>query len=404
MNRELHTKTGPDASTRSTRHLELELPAGVAYRAGDHLGVVPRNAEALVQRVAARFGLDPAASVRLRLGASRKTFLPVDRPIRVGQLLGDYVELQDLATRKQIQGLAAHTECPWTRPRLLALAGDDEGARTARKSWRARKSLVDLLEEFPACQLPFNRYLEMLPPLRPRYYSISSSPLQDERRCSITVAVVGGPARSGRGTFQGVCSSYLLRQPEGGQVHAFVKDTKSAFRLPADSATPIIMVGPGTGLAPFRGFLQERAARRVAGETVGPALLFFGCRHPRQDFIYEDELRGLRRAGRGAALRVLLPAGGRAEDLRAGPGAAAGRGGLEAPPGGGGRLRLRGREPDGPRRAARVRGDPPPGDGERRALRRRPGSTRSPRRIATSWTSGRAEPGDQSRSSRRWIA
>ena len=295
VNRELHTKAGPDASTRSTRHLELELPVGVGYRAGDHLGVVPRNAEALVQRVAARFGLDPAASVRLRLGANRKTFLPVDQPIRVGQLLGDYVELQEPATRKQIHGLAEDTECPWTRPRLLSLAADE--GRYREEVLTRRKSLVDLLEEFPACQLPFHRYLAMLPPLRPRYYSISSSPLQDERRCSVTVAVVDGPARSGRGSFQGVCSGYLLRQPEGGQIHAFVKDTKSAFRLPEDAATPIIMIGPGTGLAPFRGFLQERAARRAAGHPVGPALLFFGCRHPRQDFIYEEELRGFAEQG-----------------------------------------------------------------------------------------------------------
>jgi cytochrome P450/NADPH-cytochrome P450 reductase len=295
VNRELHTKTGPDASPRSTRHLEFELPEGVAYRAGDHLGVIPRNVDATVRRVAARFGLDPAASVRLRLGASRKTFLPVDQPIRVGQLLGDYVELQDPATRRQIQELAAHTECPWTRPRLLAIASDE--GRFREEVLARRKSLIDLLEEFPACQLPFNRYLEMLPPLRPRYYSISSSPLQDERRCSVTVAVVDGPARSGRGSFQGVCSSYLLRQPEGGQIHAFVKDTKSAFRLPADPATPIIMIGPGTGLAPFRGFLQERAAGRAAERAVGPALLFFGCRHPRQDFIYEDELRGFAEQG-----------------------------------------------------------------------------------------------------------
>src|SRR5713101_4126500 len=203
VNRELHTKTGPDASPRSTRHLELELPEGVAYRAGDHLGVIPRNVDATVRRVAARFGLDPAASVRLRLGASRKTFLPVDQPIRVGQLLGDYVELQDPATRRQIQELAAHTECPWTRPRLLAIASDE--GRFREEVLARRKSLIDLLEEFPAGQLPFNRYLEMLPPLRPRYYSISSSPLQDERRCSVTVAVVDGPARSGRGSFQGVC-------------------------------------------------------------------------------------------------------------------------------------------------------------------------------------------------------
>jgi len=290
VNRELHTKIGREPSPRSTRHLELELPEGVTYRAGDHLGVIPRNADMVVGRVAARFGLDPDVTIRLRLTGGRKTFLPADQPIAVSRLLADYVELQDPATRRQLQTMAAHTECPWTRPRLLALAEDE--SRYREDVLARRESVVDLLEEFPACQLPFDRYLEMLPPLRPRYYSISSSPLAEARRCSITVAVVEGPARSGRGGFQGVCSGHLRRQSEGGVVSAFVKDTKSAFRLPEDPATPIVMIGPGTGLAPFRGFLQERAALRARGQAVGPALLFFGCRHPDQDFIYEAELRG----------------------------------------------------------------------------------------------------------------
>jgi cytochrome P450/NADPH-cytochrome P450 reductase len=295
VNRELHTKDGPCPSERSTRHLELALPEGVTYRAGDHLGVIAHNGEALVMRAAARFGLDPDAYVRLHATGHRKTFLPAGQTIPVARLLGDYVELQDVATRKQIETLAAHTECPWTRPRLAALASDETGYKD--EVMARRKSLIDLLEEFPACQVPFNVYLGLLAPLRPRYYSISSSPLRHERSCSITVAVVDAQARSGRGAFQGVCSNYLLRQPEGSVIYAFVKDTKSAFRLPEDPGTPIIMIGPGTGLAPFRGFLQERAALKAQGKPVGPSLLFFGCRHPQQDFIYADELRAFAEQG-----------------------------------------------------------------------------------------------------------
>ena len=295
VNRELHIKSGPFPSERSTRHLELELPAGVAYRAGDHLGVAPRNPHALVARVAARFGLDPASHVRLYREGARPGFLPLGAPIALARLLGDYVELQDVASRRHLQTMVEHTECPWTRPRLAALAADE--ARYKDEVMARRKSVLDLLEEYPACQLPFNVYLEMLPPLRPRYYSISSSPLHDAHRCSITVAVVAGEARSGRGAFEGVCSNHLLRQGEGSLVQAFVKDTHSAFRLPDDPTTPLIMIGPGTGLAPFRGFLQERAALRAQGRPIGPALLFFGCRHPEQDFIYQGELRAFAEGG-----------------------------------------------------------------------------------------------------------
>jgi cytochrome P450/NADPH-cytochrome P450 reductase len=210
-------------------------------------------------------------------------------------LLGDYVELQDVATRKQIETLAQYTECPRTKPRLAELAAD--GVHYRDGVMAKRKSLIDLVEEYPACAVPFNVYLEMLSPLRPRYYSISSSPLQRERTCSITVGVLDAPARSGRGTFQGVCSNYLRHQPDGGVIYAFVKDTKSAFRLPEDPTIPLIMIGPGTGLAPFRGFLQERAALKTRGRSVGPSILFFGCRHPQQDYIYRAELQAFAEQG-----------------------------------------------------------------------------------------------------------
>ena len=291
VNRELHAQT----SDRSTRHLELALPAGVTYRAGDHLGVIPHNGDSLVKRVAARFGFERETQIRLRKNSTRKTFLPVDQTISVFRLLSDYVELQDVATRTELKTLIEYTECPPEKMKLAALIGEDENsaARYREEVLARRKSLIDLLEEFPACALPFEIYLALLSPLRPRYYSISSSPLAEARSCSITVAVVTGDARSGHGTFAGVCTNYLRCQAEGSVIYAFVKDTKSAFRLPDDSATPIMMIGPGTGLAPFRGFLQERAALKAQGKEVGSSRLFFGCRNPQQDFIYEDELQQL---------------------------------------------------------------------------------------------------------------
>ncbi len=299
VNRELQRREGEHLSTRSTRHIELELPPGVTYAAGDHLGVIPHNSETLVERVAARFGFERDAFIRLRKTGNRKTFLPVDETISIYRLLTDYTELQEVATRTQINMLVEYTECPPEKIKLAAWTSDDErsAARYREDVFDRRKSLVDLLEEFPACALPFEVYLEMLSPLRPRYYSISSSPLAGERVCSITVAVVEGEARSGRGTFAGVCTNYLRRQVEDSVIYAFVKDTKSVFRLPGNPSTPIIMVGPGTGIAPFRGFLQERAALKAQGQAVGSSILFFGCRHPQQDFIYEDELRRFEEEG-----------------------------------------------------------------------------------------------------------
>ncbi|MDE2365221.1 MAG: NADPH--cytochrome reductase, partial [Hyphomicrobiales bacterium] len=139
--------------------------------------------------------------------------------------------------------------------------------------------------------------LEMLPLLQPRYYSISSSPKVDPQRCSVTVGVVEGPARSGRGIYRGVCSNHLAARNGDERVFAAVRETKAGFRLPDDSKIPLIMIGPGTGLAPFRGFLQERAALEKAGATLGPAMLFFGCRRPDQDFLYADELKAYAAAG-----------------------------------------------------------------------------------------------------------
>ncbi|MEW6768619.1 MAG: cytochrome P450 [Pseudomonadota bacterium] len=289
-NDELQRRDGANPSDRSTRHIEVELPDNVTYRVGDHLSIVPRNDPVLVDAVARRFGFLPADQVRLHVAAGRRAQLPTDNAVSVGRLLTEFVELQQVATRKQIQIMSEHTRCPMTKPKLEKFANDDEHYRA--EILNKRKSVYNLLEEHPACELPFHTYLEMLSLLSPRYYSISSSPaVAGENKCTVTVGVVEGPAISGRGIYKGVSSNYLAGRRAGDSVHAMVRETKAGFRLPENPATPIVMIGPGTGLAPFRGFLQERAAMKESGKSLGASMLFFGCRNPDQDFLYADELK-----------------------------------------------------------------------------------------------------------------
>src|SRR3984957_1818854 len=150
--------------------------------------------------------------------------------------------------------MSENTRCPVTKPKLQAYVGDDAAStdRYRAEILGKRKSVFDLLEEYPACELPFHAYLEMLSLLAPRYYSISSSPSGDPARCSVTVAVVEGPAGSGRGVYKGICSNYLAGCHAGETVHATVRETKAGFRLPDDPLVPIIMIRPGTSLAPVR--------------------------------------------------------------------------------------------------------------------------------------------------------
>ncbi|NRB05830.1 MAG: flavodoxin domain-containing protein, partial [Rhodobacteraceae bacterium] len=297
VNRELQTHEGDN--TRSTRHIEVALPEGATYQTGDHLAVVPRNAPDLVQRVERRFGFAPQTQIKLATTSTEHSQLPTGTPVSVRHILTNLVELQSAASRKDVQAMVRYTDCPHSGPQVEALAGDSYKAEVLQK----RQSLLDLMEQFPACEMPFGAFLERMPMLNQRYYSISSAPMTQEGVCAVTVGVVDEPAWSGNGQYRGVCSNYLARQDEGAQIYVTVKATKDAFHLPADPKTPVIMIGPGTGIAPFRGFLQERAADKGQGKDVGDAMLFFGCRHPDQDFLYRDELEGFDADG-VAALRV----------------------------------------------------------------------------------------------------
>lgn len=235
------------------------------------------------------------------------------------ELIGTRVELATPASQRQVATLAAKLP---TSEELKTLASEASAHRI--NILEKRVSVLDLLEEFPSCDLSFAEYLAMLQPLAPRQYSISSSPLayppvpsssasfprhaavDDDSSTCMTCSIIydvleGAPALSGRGSFTGVASSYLSNLPPGSRLRCSVRGTASSkFRLPPDPKTPVVMVAAGTGIAPMRAFVQERAA--VAGargdpEALGPAVLFYGCRGHEEDFLYRDELAAWEAAG-----------------------------------------------------------------------------------------------------------
>jgi cytochrome P450 / NADPH-cytochrome P450 reductase len=220
-NRELQNRHCERPSQRSTRHLELAVPPGVTYSAGDHLGIIPRNALDQVRRVLLRFKLDPGLYLTVTPRTSVATHLPINEPVPLLGVLANCVELQDVVTRGQLVGLAEHTRDAEQREKLLSLAGDNDASLMSYREQvlTARRSILDVLDEVSSCELSFEDFLDLLPPLRPRYYSISSSPLVSSDTCSITVGVLEGPARSGRRTYKGLCSNYLATLPVDATVY-----------------------------------------------------------------------------------------------------------------------------------------------------------------------------------------
>jgi cytochrome P450/NADPH-cytochrome P450 reductase len=268
-----------EAPRPGVRSIVARLPEGVTYTAGDHVAVFAKNDPELVEWALRCLRVPREQVVRLR--AAGATHLPVDTPVTAGLLLSEFAELQEVATRADLEALAAHTACPWTGRQLAELT-----ANYADEILAKRVSPLALLDRFPAIELPLPVFLEMAGPIKPRYYSVSSSPLADPSLVRLTVGLVEGPAWSGAGTYHGTCSAYLAGLKEGEVFYGYVRVPAPPFRLPGDPATPVILVGPGTGFAPLRGFLEERV---LTGAT-GRAAVFTGCRHPRHDLLYADDL------------------------------------------------------------------------------------------------------------------
>ena len=262
-------------SEKETRHIELDLEDGMTYTPGDAVGILPENRREVVDEVLQALHMRGDE----RVLDHYKVEIDLDEALRTRLAIGKL----ERGRITQMNKLAPDHEG------LKALAGSENKARAEEYCYG--REFIDLLHEFPGVITAPQQLFQVLARLTPRMYSIASSQALHADNVQTTVRVVRYDAH-GRNR-QGLASGHLgERAPVGGTMPIFLH-ANGNFRLPEDSSAPVIMVGPGTGIAPFRAFLEERQATGAPGENW----LFFGEQRRSLDFLYQNELEAMHTDG-----------------------------------------------------------------------------------------------------------
>ncbi|KAI8065766.1 NADPH-dependent cytochrome P450 oxidoreductase [Gongronella butleri] len=313
---------------RHCLHVDIDISnTNLSYQTGDHVAMWPTNSEEQVTRLASVLGLtdklDAVVTVKaVDPTASKQHPFPVPATYRA--IFRHYLDISAVASRQALLPLVEFAANDEIKQKLQELATDKDAYRL--QVAEPVRNLGEVLELVAPNQVhafssvPFDLIVESVSRMQPRYYSISSSAKESPNAISataVTLAYEPAPER----TVYGVNTNFLYRVhlqhhpsteetaslpvydlagPRQSYLNADGLTTKlpihvrrSQFKLPRNTSVPVIMVGPGTGVAPFRGFVRERALQKTDGKQVGPTVLFFGCRHSEQDFLYKDEWDGL---------------------------------------------------------------------------------------------------------------
>ena len=301
---------------RNCLHMEVDISgSNLSYQTGDHIAVWPTNPGHEVDEFLRILDLEGKKDTVVSVKALEPTAkVPFPTPTTYDAIIRYHLEICAPVSRQFLGTLSAFAPDDATKAEMTKL-GDDKDYfhdKISKNHYNIARTLSVVSNGQKWTKVPFSAVIEGLTKLQPRYYSISSSSLVQPKKISIT-AIVENQVIPGRDDpFKGVATNYLLalKQKQNGDpnpepfgltyeimgprnkydgIHVPVHVRHSNFKLPSDPSKPVILIGPGTGVAPMRGFVQERAKQAENGENVGRTLLFFGCRKASEDFLYESE-------------------------------------------------------------------------------------------------------------------
>ncbi|KAF4108336.1 NADPH--cytochrome P450 reductase isoform X1 [Onychostoma macrolepis] len=288
---------------RHLMHIELEITdSKIRYDSGDHVAVYPTNDAAVVNRIGERLGVDLDTVISLKnLDEESNKKHPFPCPTTYRTALTHYLDINNTPRKNVLYELAQYASDPQEQENMRKMASASPEGKALYQSWvlDSERNILGILEDLPSLNPPIDHLCELLPRLQARYYSIASSSKVHPTSIHICAVVIEYTTRTER-VFKGVATNWLKNKEVTDNGHKHIVPMyvrRSQFRLPFKPSNPIIMIGPGTGIAPFMGFIQERAWQKEQGKEVGETILYFGCRHKNEDFLYQQELEEFERAG-----------------------------------------------------------------------------------------------------------
>lgn len=299
---------------RSCMHIEFDLKGEiVGYKTGDHLVVFPEIDNELVEMLGKLLSIDLEDIITMKCidtYTAKNNIIPCPCTFRTA--FTNYVDITAPPRVQPLREMSSYVTSEEDKKFFDLICSSSPEGREKYNEWvlKSCRNIVQIINDIPTFRPPADLLIELMPRLQPRYYSISSSNLVNPNTVSITAVAVEYKSLAGY-TNKGVATNFLKKNTllSGGNPRKVpICFVQSQFRLPPvvdGKMDPIIMIGPGTGLAPFRGFLQEiQHLRKKDGLQTSDVILYYGCRNKDQDFLYPDELEGFKQDGTLTQLRI----------------------------------------------------------------------------------------------------